>query len=835
MLPSGGLVPLAFTRPQKEYRHPCQFQNVDAQDHYVELHAYTDVNFNVEVTTESVSVQAVPTVAMHPVQTVYEADVNVGVQYEPVLFDGDSLEAVKRSRDYGAFFGNVEKVLSHGLDTNVYADPENALRPDDEEYDARGQSTLPEIQALSHAKYTRGKTVSALAKADLGRLTLVFMAVAPRGWQNTLGTDDASSGPLEEEGRHEGSSGLNDYYILVWNVSDNMQPLAILLSPAPVTCMDVHPQRHGTVLLAGTKAGSVLLFDLDDSYEGLYRQLFSQNASTATSASAEAYYNGRNTMTFTQSLSRGLSPQIFYPSISSSLNYGHTDAVTCVKWLPPSSQIMRTGDLQTSASTLGALQFCTLAPDGFINVWSLQCADRDSSRSDMTVLIPFLQLPISCMFPHVHPLRPVSIVFPYTDEPSTFFTVGDAFGRLATSTWPVAVAAYDTMSQDRSKLEKSLQRNQLAGGPSLESLETFFQDQPTKGSCISSHSYFLGSVFHMEYSPQLPNALFAAAADGCKIWLVDRSCHVQASDMAAKGVVDEQTLLQCNPVAAESSGFVVTRQIPACPQPYSLDIGGYGSGAMMGGGNLVLGAALTAQNALYVKVSTVVSSLGLEQQGQQAGSLSSMIPADQGANDLLSNRRPGNLAMPVSRSLESDFPNFDFYRPVFSYVPKEGTITAACLSQSRGGVLFMGTDKGAVAVFDLVDRMHEPLITIPICVGPVTQLLYIRQAVVSGAAAFTQQSQQAESGKGGSAPFSLLPSKARVKTRDVLLVADVHGVVHVLELPRALRAKTAHERSLLRYKFRRSLEHARYVEWRKAIRQRATEERRAAMAAEEAS
>lgn len=74
-----------------------------------------------------------------------------------LFFDEDGLNEAVSSKDYGLFLQAVEPYLSSSLDMNLYADSENALKQDEEDYDAKSQSTLPEIQALSHAKYTRGR------------------------------------------------------------------------------------------------------------------------------------------------------------------------------------------------------------------------------------------------------------------------------------------------------------------------------------------------------------------------------------------------------------------------------------------------------------------------------------------------------------------------------------------------------------------------------------------------------------------------------------------------------------------------------------------------------
>lgn len=68
------------------------------------------------------------------------------------------------------------------------------------------------------------------------------------------------------------------------------------------------------------------------------------------------------------------------------------------------------------------------------------------------------------------------------------------------------------------------------------------------------------------------------------------------------------------------------------------------------------------------------------------------------------------MAALVAKNFEADFPNYDFYSPVFSYLSRENSFTAACLSATRPAVVFLGTDRGVVLVFDLNDRMYEPLI-----------------------------------------------------------------------------------------------------------------------------
>jgi len=54
------------------------------------------------------------------------------------------------SKEYKAFFDKNINLLRNALLSNHIGDSEFALAPDEEEYDAKGQSTLNEIQTLQN-------------------------------------------------------------------------------------------------------------------------------------------------------------------------------------------------------------------------------------------------------------------------------------------------------------------------------------------------------------------------------------------------------------------------------------------------------------------------------------------------------------------------------------------------------------------------------------------------------------------------------------------------------------------------------------------------------------
>lgn len=130
-----------------------------------------------------------------------------------------------------------------------------------------------------------------MAYANVGKLTLVYMAVAPPNWRNTGLNEDLEA--FGDNGPAMTFAALCDYHILVWNLADNMAPLAVLVSPHPVTSIDVHPHRNGTVILAGTYAGSLIVYDLDNAYSSIFSDIFVNNAVIdATFSNQEALTTG---------------------------------------------------------------------------------------------------------------------------------------------------------------------------------------------------------------------------------------------------------------------------------------------------------------------------------------------------------------------------------------------------------------------------------------------------------------------------------------------------------------------------------------------------------------
>jgi len=97
----------------------------------------------------------------------------------------------------------------------------------------------------------------------------------------------------------------------------------------------------------------------------------------------------------------------------------------------------------------------SVSPDGMIKLYSLLCFDKDPTRPDLTVLIPFLNIPAALIFPHVKQIKPLTIQFAKTTEnPSSLFIIGDIFGHVCFSTWSVAVAGCYALEDERKKLEK---------------------------------------------------------------------------------------------------------------------------------------------------------------------------------------------------------------------------------------------------------------------------------------------------------------------------------------------------------------------------------------------
>ncbi|CAL6033626.1 Conserved_hypothetical protein [Hexamita inflata] len=783
--------PTAFSRPQQDFKQMVQTTNVDAQDHYTEVHALFEQTQPVECLIESTAVQAVPTTRKRPTQCTVESSAQAQTQYEPQLFSEQKLTDIIQSKEFKSFFDKNTPSLKQALTTNHICDAEFALQLDEEEYDARGQSTLQEIQNLQNQVYSKDKPVTALAYSQYLKLTLIFQAVAPPGFVN-------QKDKVEDDK-------LGKYYVLIWNVADNTQPLAFLVAPAAVVSIDVSEYKGHLIIACGTITGQVLIFDLD----GVYKHFYD---------GSQFVYNAKNTTVFQKSLERlGLPPAEFYPSIVTSPLHFHSMPVTDVKFLPQNSQITRSGELQTSASQFGTIQLVSVSPDGYIKLYSLMCFDKDPTRSDLMVLIPFMVIPSAIIFPHVKQIKPLTIQFVNSDVPSSLFIIGDIFGNICHSTWAAAVAGMYALEDEKKKLEKQFIREMNEQTKTnIERLETFSVDKPTKGTLINGFQYFLGGVFHLEFSQAMPNLLMAASSDGVKMWLVERKIHRQTLQYAIRGLVEEQFIFQQNMNSGLEAGFQIVQNLPLNERTYQTK-----SNAAVESGLIDAQAKQSAYKALVTPPAQFVdmpalfqnlnlSLLNIQHSNQQQQEIT--------IQDL--SKRAANMNQAVAYQFEHDYPNYDFHRPVFNFLLKDEQLSAACMSLSVPSVVFLGTDKGIVLVFDLNDRMYEPLIRVVVCQGQaISKMKYIRQAAMqtSGGAVIQQQTEGA---------YQILPEKKRIKTKDVLIVGDVSGNVHVFEIPRLLRHRR--DAPALRNKFRKCLEAGEYIQYRQALRKQSRLEAEAA-------
>lgn len=492
---------------------------------------------------ESHAVQAVPVVASEPTQCTISEFYNVQVQYEPQFYSEQKLTQIVQSKEYAQFIQNSSELLVPNLVSNHVGDAEFALSRDQEDYDAKSQSNLSEIQSFQH-KYSKNKTVTCFKTVKYQKLTLIFQALAPVGFTGVA----AEQGGQEPDGQgeYDGGDQQNRFVTLVWNIADNMQPVGCLVQPAACTALDVVDSKGHLAVVMGTYCGQVLFYDLD----GVYRDLV---APAVERLAPGAGYNQPNRTTFGRALEGGLANVVFQPTLQSAPASFHNLPVTDVRWLPQNSQITATGELQTSANRFGSVQFASVSPDGYVKVYRLDAVDRDGTRGDLVALRPFLAIPAVAVYPAVRRLKPLSIQFTNTDVPSSLVLLGDVFGRVGITTWTAAVAGVAALDQERKRLEKQYTREMNdQTQANIEHLSCFATDFPTKGTFVTGFQYFQTGVFRIEFSPVNGQFLLLAAADGVKLLTTERKLHRQTFEYALRGLVEEEAIFQYNHAQKES-------------------------------------------------------------------------------------------------------------------------------------------------------------------------------------------------------------------------------------------------------------------------------------------
>jgi len=102
-------------------------------------------------------------------------------------------------------------------------------------------------------------------------------------------------------------------------------------------------------------------------------------------------------------------------------------------------------------------------------------------------------------------------------------------------------------------------------------------------------------------------------------------------------------------------------------------------------------------------------------------------------------------------------------------------------SPSRAAVLFIGRTDGMMDIWDLLDRSHEPSMTVSVTAASVTSMEFTTSA-----------------------------------NRQLLAVGDDQGTVHVIEVPRSLRRAANNEKAFATNFFVREVKRVEYVQRMKA-------------------
>ena len=119
--------------------------------------------------------------------------------------------------------------------------------------------------------------------------------------------------------------------------------------------------------------------------------------------------------------------------------------------------------------------------------------------------------------------------------------------------------------------------------------------------------------------------------------------------------------------------------------------------------------------------------------------------------------------------------------PLFSSPFCSTSYTCGAWSPSRPAVLFIGRSDGMVDIWDLLDRSHEPSMTVAVTPAEVTSMEFQVST-----------------------------------TRQLLAVGDDQGTVHVMEVPRNLRRAAANEKTFAANFFSREEKRVEYVQRRSA-------------------
>ncbi len=113
--------------------------------------------------------------------------------------------------------------------------------------------------------------------------------------------------------------------------------------------------------------------------------------------------------------------------------------------------------------------------------------------------------------------------------------------------------------------------------------------------------------------------------------------------------------------------------------------------------------------------------------------------------------------------------------PLFTSPFASCLLSCGAWSPSRPAVIFIGKADGNIDIWDLLDRSHEPSMTVNITAAAVTSMQFINAA-----------------------------------TKQLLAVGDDQGTVHVMEVPRILRRAANNEKTFTLTFFEREVKRVEY-------------------------
>ncbi|XP_062872021.1 dynein axonemal intermediate chain 3 [Trichomycterus rosablanca] len=341
-----------ISRVRREFGAPVSFSDSNAEEikgNYTECTSYPDKNFSIRRLEQHCGIQAINNSKNSFTQTTWKYPRNMYTQYEARELNEEERENILQSEDLKNFLNSAitrfEVAIQQNEMMDVFVDDWGTLEEVENAYEGKPETHLKVHQSFTALNYSKDKAISYIS------------------WHPTISgviavaTTEQFS--FEERIKNSTKLLLNPPLLLLWSVSNPINPQLLLECPDDVLCFEFCPSDPN-IIVGGCMNGQVVLWDISGHVEKLQDTRSGVGTKNISNANMLSFDEKQESDT----------PVVRYSAVSA-IEGGHRAPVTDIQWLPADFEVSRMGIPMENKNEI-SVQVVSCAPDGCVMFWDLR-------------------------------------------------------------------------------------------------------------------------------------------------------------------------------------------------------------------------------------------------------------------------------------------------------------------------------------------------------------------------------------------------------------------------------------------------------------------------------